>query len=148
MKAKELTKALREINKSAHWVRVEGTDDRRLVFEDERAWEWFHAVLDPGKDCTYEWLHHVLEPIADYLEENEDLDDFDVHEHVDSEVDVYTGRLTSWLADNVGNVEYLTEVLQEGNTKDGFELLTAAQYRAIEELYLEVVDIVNSLLVD
>jgi hypothetical protein len=33
--------ALREIERSARWIEVVGGSEKRIVFDDARAWEWF-----------------------------------------------------------------------------------------------------------
>lgn len=47
------------------------------------------------------------------------------------EADIYTADLTSWLNEHNGNVDYITQALEEhGQFKDGFALLSTAQYIA------------------
>lgn len=50
------------------------------------------------------------------------------------EPDIYTHNLTAWLNARVDHVYYLTEVLQESEVKDGFQLLAAAQQKQIQEI--------------
>jgi len=50
------------------------------------------------------------------------------------EPDCYTGELTAWLAARADHVYYLTEVLEEIDIKDGFQLLALAQQKQIQEI--------------
>lgn len=50
------------------------------------------------------------------------------------EADVYTSDLTEWLNDSNENVYYLTEALEETDIKDGFRLLSYAQYLWRQEI--------------
>lgn len=91
-------------------------------------------------DWVYEKYFSILSSMADYVMTEDKLDEYR-GEIVDGLVDIYTYNLTKWLSGNIYNVYYLTEVLEEyGNIKDGFRLLAMAQYKAIDEIYSEVVD--------
>jgi len=142
---KELADALIEISQSCEWITVHGSDEKRLTFEDDRAWAFFSAALDPWNDFTYVWLRDILEPIADHLAEHATLDDFDLHEHVEASLDVYTSELVRWLATRANNIDYLTTALELA-PKDGFQLLTMAQYEAIQECFQKVIDCAAALL--
>ena len=79
---------------------------------------------------------HWYECLGDWLDQlnSEDFgDESDAHEIVaDQEADVYTADLTAWLHASNDNVYMLTEVLNEYEPKDGFELLAMAQQRQRE----------------
>ncbi len=91
VRPEELANALIEIARSSTWITVRDTGEKRLTFEDDRAWSFFAAALDPWNDFTYVWLRNILEPLADHLAEYGTLDDFDLHKHVDASVDVSIG---------------------------------------------------------
>jgi len=97
-------------------------------------------ILNPFNDFSYEWVSDFLN-FLDYqnFEDDEELlrkleEDELINEFLDDEISVYTSNLTEWLNNNVDNVNYLTEALEEFNLKDGFELLKTAQYLAIREV--------------
>ena len=97
-----------------------------------------------SEDFAYQQVYNCL----NWLNEEEidiDSNDFEdcLAEQIDSEVDVYTNSLLEWLAGSNYNVYYITEVLEDfgcdGIENDGFKLLMMAQYKAIEEIWQEVV---------
>jgi len=64
-------------------------------------------------------------------------------ETIDIEVDVYTSNLTEWLNQSNYHVYYLTEALETNDIKDGFQLLGLAQDLAIEEVWREVIHLIQ-----
>lgn len=81
-------------------------------------------------DDMYERIHDML---GMFLECDTDLQAMDSICEVES--DVYTYDLTAWLHDHIENVYYLTETLEEfGDIKDGFQLLSIAQGKYIQEI--------------
>lgn len=77
---------------------------------------------------TYEQILSSLEGFAPI----KDIEDI-MPEVVDGLVDIYTHNLTQWLAQDINNVGYLTEAIENG-AKDGFQALSMAQYTAIDEV--------------
>ena len=95
-------------------------------------------------DWIYGTYADLIQRLTDY--EINSIDDVENYraEIVDGYVDVYTAKLTKWLADDVSNVDYLTEAIDEyGNQKDGFQLLAMAQYRAIDEVYGYIINLLS-----
>ena len=144
---------LQELLDSAENIPVDGEDKTRLVFRDPRAFKVFgRIVLDPWNDYSYEWTYSLLEQLEDYLRANPDVTDVcrfrdDIlPETIDSLVDIYTPGLTSWLSHRASHMDYLTEVLEEYGTRDGFQALAQAQYRAIEETAYALCDRIDELL--
>jgi len=91
-------------------------------------------------DFIYSTFLSLLERIGDYdIADRDQLDELR-GEIVDGEVDVMTYDLTKWLNSDVRNVYYLTEALEEGII-DGFQALTLAQYKAIDEVMEEVISL-------
>lgn len=91
-------------------------------------------------DYHYNWLNTVFNQLLERIDNNENLEDIDfdtLRDDIFSEIeaDVYTSDLTKWLASSEYRVYYLTEVLEEFEPKDGFQLLGLAQIREIEEVY-------------
>ena len=124
-------------------IKVDGTKKERLVFLNDTFkifGEMDKGILNPYNDYTYNWLHSFLSNVKDLISHN-DYDDFDalqegiqevMHEWVDSEVSVYDGELNNWYATSNDNKEYLEQVVEEGHKTN---LMTIAQYKAIDELF-------------
>lgn len=91
----------------------------------------FKAHLDRmPNDDMYERIYDILSAIEDVETEEEAQDRL-----YEMEADIYTYDLTKWLNNNVSNMYYLTEALEEGlDIKDGFQLLMYAQKKYIEEI--------------
>jgi len=82
-------------------------------------------------DSIYEVVNEVAAELAD---SNPDTDLDELREVIaEIEPDVYTSDLTSWLNETPYNVYYLDEALKEG-IKDGFDLLSRAQYLFKQEV--------------
>ena len=62
------------------------------------------------------------------------------------EPDCYTSDLTSWLNSNSRNVYYLTEALEEMEIRDGFQALSYAQSRYIDEIGYAIIDGIDELI--
>ncbi len=94
-----------------------------------------------GEDYAYNWvvagLDSLNEAVDDKEEDADALADVDLSEAVDGHVDVYTSKLTEWLNASNYNIYYLDEAAKEGMTEN---LLGAAQYKAIEEIFYGVRD--------
>ena len=56
------------------------------------------------------------------------------------EPDIYTSDLTAWLNEHCGHVYYLTQALDEYETKDGYNALAIAQQLAKREIGQLIVD--------
>lgn len=82
-------------------------------------------------DDIYERIYNILGVFME-CESGEDAQD----KIYEIEPDVYTSDLTKWLHDHNENVYYLTEAMEEsgGDIKDGFQLLTIAQGKYIQEI--------------
>jgi len=101
------------------------------------------TVYDQVVNCL-EWLGEKTEDEPDGV----DVDDLrdEMHEAVDSSVNVYTIDLTGWLHRTVYNVYYLSQALAEfGSPKDndGFALLSIAQYLCHQEIWEAVLSILE-----
>lgn len=79
-------------------------------------------------DHRYEFMIEALEIFSECDGENEAEDRI-----YEIEADIYTSDLTEWLNSNNSRVYYLTEVLEETGTQDGFTLLSMAQQKEKEE---------------
>lgn len=117
-------------NELDHYVFSENVPQNiidKIILDDD--WIIEESCYRFGMECAESFVENAK--IGEY----EDLDDiFDnVRDSIDA--DVYTSDLTEWLNENNGHVYFLTEVLEECDCKDGFELLMAAQIRHKEEIY-------------
>ena len=150
---------LKDLNKT-HKIKIDGTEEERLIFDSDEVFKIFgefeKGVLNPFNNYSYKWLNSFLDNVV-YLLGYEDFDTFEelqneindkIYEWCDSEVDVYTCNLTKWLNDNNDNVYYLTEALEEFDEKDGVKVLTLAQYKAIEEHFNNLANILIEHLKD
>lgn len=126
--------------KDRKWIsfklEVIGKDKRHLKLS-----EAMHRI-ECSEDFVYEQAWRCLNWLVD--EAPEDIDEAEdvLLDAIDREVDIYTSDLTSWLNQSASHVYYLTEALEEDNIKDGFQLLAFAQFRAIEEIWRGVLDLI------
>jgi hypothetical protein len=95
-------------------------------------------------DWTYGTYADLMQRVTEYdvvtINNLEDVRS----EIVDSYVDIYTADLTKWLAEDIRNVYYITQALEEyGTFEDGFKLLAMAQYLAIDEVMQEVINLLG-----
>ena len=145
MNKTKILKYLNKLNKT-EVIKITNSDKTRRIFKSN-AFEVFggvdSGVLNPFNDYTYEWLNNFLYDVIDFIGYT-DFNDFDelndliqdkISEWVNSCVSVYTSGLTEWLNSNNNNVYYMTEVSEEYGETDGFKILQQAQYKAIDELY-------------
>jgi hypothetical protein len=77
-------------------------------------------------DTTYAFIERAADAIADSEDPQDAI--------AEIEPDPYTAGLTAWLNARVDHVYYLTEVLEESDIKDGFQLLAAAQQKQLHEV--------------
>lgn len=100
------------------------------------------------RDFYYEVGVEAMDNIMVYLKQNDydlnTLDDFDFYDYI--EADSYTWDLTKWLHENVENVYYLSDVLQESQPTDGFTALALAQQKAMYEVYSLILETVKDYL--
>jgi len=101
------------------------------------------SSLQMDEDSVYRYVVYAL----DYLIDG-DFEDMDeardmMTEEIDGLVDVYTSDLTEWLNKSNYNVYYLTEAQEESGVSDGFQALAMAQYKAIENAFNEVLNLIE-----
>lgn len=106
--------------------------------------EWMRDVVFAGhldtmpNDKSYEAISGIISSIAE-LDKDKDWDTADgvieaLKDNNSIEPDVYTSDLTGWLHSNNSYVYYLTQALEEFDSKDGFQALTMAQQIWLEEV--------------
>ena len=95
-------------------------------------------------DWIFDIYHSILDALMQYnINRLNDLDN-NRAEIVDGLVDVYTANLTAWLNSSNYNVYFITEAQEEfGPETDGFKILQMAQYKAIDEIYGHIVDLLQ-----
>lgn len=77
----------------------------------------------------------IYDFLCDFADADSDATEEDFREIIfNKEPDPYTSDLTAWLNNDVNNVYYLTEVLEEFEVKGGFEALSLAQQKYIQEI--------------
>jgi len=116
-------------------------DGREYLFlrEDDKYEKWMQDVIFEGhldtmpNDESYLACQRIIDTIAEMdasaFEDNEVLENLE-----ELEPSCYTSDLTVWLNSNNSYVEYLTQALQELDTKDGFQLLTYANSIWLREM--------------
>lgn len=134
-------------------IKIQDTDKTRVILKSDKnglydsesklytAIREAHGDRFPD-DFVYSTFLSILEKITEYDTDSIDPLDEYRHEIVDSMVDIYTHDLTGWLHDDIYNVSYLDEAIENGAT-DGCSLLSIAQYLAIDEVYPFVQELLN-----
>ena len=114
---------------------------------ENKLYEYYRTLSDVlynmemDHDSRYRFMAICIDAILNNdLETVDELEDWEFYEEASNNIDCYTYNLTKWLNASINNVYYLTDVLTEHGPKDGFELLTIAQGKAIEEVYRATID--------
>jgi len=127
----------------------EDKENKIIVFKADRPSDLFDSVYKAhGERLPNDWIfniyYSILESLSGYeIDSMENIDDKRA-ELVDSLVNVYTSDLTAWLASDINNVYYLTEAIDQYEAKDGFRALATAQSIFIDEIFGEVVSLLES----
>lgn len=116
-----------------------------IVFNNESK-ELHDAVFNAHgdklpNDQIFDTFHSILETLTGYdIDSMDDVEEYR-HEIVDGLVDIYTYDLTSWLNNDISNTYYLDQAIQEYEAKEN--ILPVAQYIAIDEIYSEVLNLLE-----
>ncbi len=97
--------------------------------------EWMlDAVRDAhGSFAPDDWRYSAIRGLVAAIADGADPDD--MGEAIDSEVDVYTGHLTAWLASNVQRVAYCDEARHDcGAPASMEEAMQQGQYMELQEI--------------
>jgi len=140
------------INKKAEkyykqFKNIKRGEDTITVFTDNASEKLRNSVYKAhGDRLPTDWIFDKYQSILSAITEYDNNSEDDLQENrweiVDCLVDVYTSDLTSWLNDSNYNVYYIDEAIQEyGPTEDGFKLLQLAQYKAIDDIFSYVYDL-------
>lgn len=115
--------------------------------EFKKYWKDIKQMLfDDGfeiKDSYYRFLSNAFDDISDYLKNNDDINTIEPYEYCEG--DVYLNDLLKWLLEDIRNVDYCDEVLEEYNIKSMFEILQIAQSKAKEEVFMMAMNIIKYL---
>lgn len=120
-----------------------------VVLKKDRADKLQESVYQAhGDRMPNDWIYGTYADLMQRLTEYDINSIDDVYEYqgeiVDGAVDVYTADLTQWLADDIRNVDYITQAVDTfGNQKDGAGLLATAQYMAIDEIYGHIINLLS-----
>jgi hypothetical protein len=123
--------------------RTDGTSYTHL--KDGRP-QWMRdAILAAhGGRLPNDQVYRMIDRIVSTLSECKN--DGEIEESLISiEPDIYTSDLTEWLNDRNDNVYYLTQALEESDTKDGFQLLSYAQAIFIREIADGLIHALNEI---
>lgn len=144
------TKA-KELEKNMQWLKDKEGENLRVIIEatdkdiEGILIDMTYKVSEDtqlSSDSCYLFVWEALRIIADSAADSIDnLRD----EGRDIEADSYTNQLTSWLAESVNHVAYITQALQEIDWKDGFSLLQVAQAQAKTDVFEIVVNQLEEL---
>ena len=122
-------------------------DDDIVVLTDNAPQNLKDSVMKAyGNRLSDNWIfdkyHSILDALTQYdINGPDDLDNTR-SEIVDGLVDPWTSNLTAWLNSSNYNVYYITEAQEEfGPETDGFKILQMAQYKAIDDIYGRIVDL-------
>ena len=139
-----------KINKYLNMFEIkERNGDNIVVFKNNVSQDLRDSVYKAhGEHLPDDWIfdkyQSILSNLSDYdINSLDDIED-NRSEIVDGLVDVYTSDLTSWLNSHNDNVYYIEEAQKTfGAIDDGFQLLSSAQYIAIDEIYSEVINLLS-----
>jgi hypothetical protein len=101
------------------------------------------------KEIDIDFVYEKVVEALDWLMEN-DFKNIEeargsMYVQVDSSVDVYDRDLLNWLARDIRHLEYLDRALAF-TPEDAWQQLRIAQYLAIEEVYNNVLDLIEKKL--
>jgi hypothetical protein len=117
-------------------------EDTITILKPNAPKELYDSVMNAhGDRLPNDWIFDKYESILSNIGEYEDRELDDIRgEIVDGLVDCYTSDLTSWLNESPYNVYYIDEAREQyGESESGFNMLSMAQYKAIDDIFSEVV---------
>lgn len=128
-------------------ITIQDTNKTRVILKDDASEELKLSVQNAHqdklpRDFVYETYLRILEKICDYNTDSMDFFDETRYEIVDSMVDIYTSDLVEWLGEDNNNVYYLSDAISDG-VEDGFQALQLAQYKAIDEIFPYVQELLS-----
>ena len=125
VKNKQIVKKL-EMWNDYHIIKVNGTNKKRLIFNNEEVFKIFGdckgEVLDPWNNYTYTILSGLFDDLIYHLKIEDDLNDFEV----ETESLIYNSDLLAWVSSNLNNIYYCDEALKEYGLTDFIKILQYA----------------------
>lgn len=125
------------------------SDETEFVCLKDDSPEWMKDVIRTvhgdklPDDTTYRFIEMAIDAIADCGDEDE------IEERLfELEPDVYTSDLTEWLHARNDHVYYLTEALEEYDLHDGFQALSVAQAKHIQEVAFDTLRAIEEMEVE
>lgn len=146
MKKEELKNKIEKIRKQATIYLLEkrkGEENMDFDFYDEADKVIISVASALNLRVTETFLstiRDIAEAIADILEdtETEQVDSLrELFDEIELEVDIYTADLTGWLNEDIQNITFLSEAIQEHNPESGFDALATAQFLYKQEILTE-----------
>ncbi len=100
-----------------------------------------------GTNFAYTTLSTAVDNILTYLEQDdtntlEDYQDNQIYEDVNNDVNIYHYDLLKWVSDNLYNMGYVDEAIENG-AKTLSDALMQGQYEAIREIYQDLINILE-----
>lgn len=116
-----------------------------VVFADNASEDLKNSLMAAhGKHLPMDWVFDKYHSILDAMTQYNDIESIEDNrcDIIDGMVDIYTSGLTEWLNSNNYNISYLSEAIEDG-ASDGFQALAQAQYKAIDEIFEEVLNLIK-----
>lgn len=139
MNKKKLIKTLRELTTTSTRKNKDGKEETFYIFNDKVMSKEVKDFLFESDfkidDYHFNWIDSAFKNIADWIEQRKGKIDLDYYDYNSCQPDCYTSQLTEWLNSRNDRVYYLSEILEEIGIKDGFELLSLAQTKEMDEVY-------------
>lgn len=126
-----------EMSQALEWK--ERNNGSKFVSLKNGSPEWMHDVCwrahNNGETLPDDTIYEFIDKAVNALSECSGNSLPDLQEAIDQiEPDIYTSDLTSWLGARVDHVFYLTEALENSESRDGFQVLLDAQSIQINEV--------------
>ncbi len=139
MKEKE-PKTIASVAEEMYSNLVEGTrDNGNTYLYCEKSIEWQQDIIRGAHpndrmpcDDVYQRINDILARLTELTPDDGEDEARDLL--IEIEPDCYTASLTAWLAEDIRNVYFLNEAIEEYNCSDGFNALATAQKIYIEEI--------------
>lgn len=116
-----------------------------VVFADNASEELKNSVRKAhGEQMPTDWIFDKYHSILDAMTQYNDIETIEDNrcDIIDGMVDIYTSGLTEWLNSSNYNISYLSNAIEDG-AGDGFQALAQAQYKAIDEIFEEVLNLIK-----
>lgn len=96
-------------------------------------------------DYEYKCVAEMLEAMAEYLEDNDNLDNFEAYEIADQCVPIYNYDRTKWLHDNLNNASWVDEAMAECEVKEVFPAIGYGMEKVAAEIGYNIKSAIENL---